>query len=89
LEDLTITQHALERFIERQKKLGQKMKDPEACIMKLLKQAEPEQIDNAHKIKRIIKHGFREAEYLVTCGWRFVVVEGSIVTIERTKKSQC
>ena len=88
MEDLNITQHALERFIERQKKLGQTTKNPEACIMKLLKQAEPEQIEPAHRIKRIIKHGFREAEYLVACGWRFVVVEGSVVTIERIRKYQ-
>ncbi|MBI5826506.1 MAG: hypothetical protein HZB22_02080 [Deltaproteobacteria bacterium] len=87
--DIKITAHAIERFAERSMKLGMNVKEPEAVILKMLKVAMPEDISPAHKVKRLISNRYTEATYLVAQGWRFVLVDNMIVTIERTTKSQC
>lgn len=87
--DIKLTAHAIERFVERSRKLGMSVKNPEATITKMLGKARVEDIPPTHKVKRLIKNGYKEATYLVANGWRFVVVDGVIVTIERTTCSQC
>ena len=90
MNDITITSHALERFIQRAKKtLGSKPKNPEAAIRKLLKLAKLEKVPTIRKVKKLIKHK-KDAIYLVNQGWRFVLSEdGSIlITVERVNPDQ-
>ncbi|HBG47635.1 MAG TPA: hypothetical protein DDW94_11705 [Deltaproteobacteria bacterium] len=81
--DIKLTAHAVERFVERSRKLGMKVRSPEDVILKLLSKATPEDLSPAHRVKRLIKNGCREATYLVNNGWRFVVVDNAVTTIER------
>lgn len=86
--DIKLTAHAVERFVERSRKLGMRVRDPEAVILKMLGKARLEDIPPAHKVKRLIKNGYKEATYLVANGWRFVISEGACVTIERIAPEQ-
>ena len=86
-----LTNHAIEQYIKRLKKMGiaTEPKDPKKSIMKLLLKAQPEQVKGAHRVKRLIKHEFKPADYLVFDGWRFVVTEEKIViTVERVNPIQ-
>lgn len=92
MEDIEITQHAIDRFLERARKLGQGIPlNPEASIRKLLSKAVPEEVDPKHRVKRLISNRFEEALYLVAQGWRFVLTKDGkrIITIERIHSHQC
>lgn len=86
--DIKLTEHAKARFVERSLKLGMNVKDPEATILKMFKEAKPEDIPPAHRVKRLIANNYQEATYLVAHGWRFVVSGGTLVTCERIDKTQ-
>ena len=91
MENVIISQHAIDRFIERSKKLGMKVPtDPKAKIIHLLGQAKTEKMDPIYKVKRIINNRCQDADYYVANGWRFVVsVNGrELVTVESVKKDQ-
>ena len=91
MKDIKISQHAIDRFIERSKKLGMKeAKDPVAKIIHLLSQAKAEKMNPVYKVKRIINNRCQDADYYVANGWRFVVsVNGrELMTVERVNKDQ-
>lgn len=91
MEDIKISQHAIDRFVERSLKLGMKgHEDPGGLIRNLLRQAKPEKMDPVYKVKRIINNRCQDAEYYVCQGWRFVVSTNGreLVTVERVKKDQ-
>lgn len=46
------------------------------------KRARPCKIDPGHKVKRIINNGLREARYYEFNQYRFVVLDGEMVTFE-------
>ncbi len=85
-----ISAHAIERFVERSRKLGMTSKNPEAVILKILARAQPEQMSHGYKIERLINNDYKEARYLVAQGWRFVLTkDGSrVLTIERVRSEQ-
>lgn len=90
MEDIIITDHAKERFVERFSRMAKTTpKNPEASIRKLLKYAVPEEMNPMHRVVRLINNKGSEAEYLVHGGWRFVFVSTDagkvLTTIERTK----
>jgi hypothetical protein len=88
-DDIIITDHAISRFQEHLKYVnGKEATDPEATIRKLLAKAKPESIDPEYRLKRLLNHGIQESEYLVNSGWRFVITNGVLVTVERTKRGQ-
>jgi len=86
--DIKLTAHAVERFVERSRKLGMRMNDPEDVILKMLSKAKPEDLSPAHRVKRLIANGYKEAIYLVAEGWRFVISDNALVTCERVEKTQ-
>ncbi len=91
MKNITITQHAVERFVERSLKLGMKPPiNPENTIRKLLNNAQPEMMDPVYKVKRIINNRCKAADYYVANGWRFVVSTENkeLMTIERVNKEQ-
>jgi hypothetical protein len=88
--ELTITRHAIDRFLERCAKLGMKLpEDIEGFIHKLVKRATPEPLEPGHKVRRIFNHN-ANAQYLVAEGWRFVLSENGnmVLTIERVRPDQ-
>lgn len=91
VEEIKIAQHAIDRFVERSKKLGQGIpRDPEATIKKLLSEAKSEAVDPMHHVRRLISNGFEEVQYLVAQGWRLVLTKdgGRVITIERVVTHQ-
>lgn len=91
MTDITISQHAVERFIERSRKNGMAAPhNPQKTILKLLQMAQAdEKMDPAHRVKRLIS-SLAEAKYYVVQGWRFVLdKEGkTVLTVEREKHEQ-
>ena len=92
MDDIIITNHAKERFVERFSRMAKSVpKNPEESIRKILRQAVPEEMNPVHRVIRLINHG-SSAEYLVHGGWRLVLVNTDagkvIITVERVKKSQ-
>lgn len=90
LHSIVITNHALQRFIERSSKLGiPTPKKANETILNLYKKAKPEDVDDVHKVLRLIKNK-KEVIYKIYQGWRFVVSkEGdTILTVERIKQEQ-
>ena len=87
LDGIRISQHAIDRFMERVGKLnGGTPTTPEETIRKLLAKAKPENIDPVHRVKRLIKHG--DCEFYENSGWRFVISDGALLTVERRKTGQ-
>ena len=79
-----VTKHAADRYCERLEKLGATVPaKPILVIRKLLDRSVEEDIDPAIRVKRIIQHRFETAEYRVYQGWRFVIVDNVVKTVER------
>lgn len=88
--ELQITQHAVDRFVERcRKNLIPVPRDPHKTIMVLLRMSKEDEVDPVQRVKRLIKHG-HEVSYLECQGWRFVIDEGrsAVITVERKKNEQ-
>ena len=54
----------------------------------MLNMAKEEAVDPVHKVKRLIKHGYKDAHYRICEGWRLVIVSGNLVTCERQNPDQ-
>jgi len=67
---------------------GNEVDNPEKTIRKLLKQAKLEDMEPYHRVVRLINSKFRDCTYYAAQGWRFVVVEKTLVTIERQRYEQ-
>lgn len=90
LNNVIISKHALEQYVRRFKKLHPQIKDvhyPEEKIKKLLSFAVPENIGKKYHLKRLMKHKAK-ATYLEASGWRLILEDGIIVTIERRKPEE-
>lgn len=86
MENVTLSGYAVGRFLERSRLLG--LEGNEADLRQLLSAACPEmrpkdKAARLHFLKRKIIRG--NARYLVAEGWRFVVRQGRLVTVERVK----
>ena len=89
MKNTIIRPHALDQFISRSIKLhGAAPMRPEALIRKMLLRAKQEAMNPAHRVKRLIRNGYKDATYLVCEGWRFVIVGSDLVTCERQKPEQ-
>ena len=92
-EAAVITEHALERFVERSAMLtpDQPMSNPTRTLRTLMKQAYEEVSGGLHQVERSRRHG-TEARFFVAHGWRMVVVEKdeevTVVTVERVDRTQ-
>lgn len=89
MDDIIITNHAKERFVERFSRMAKSVpKNPEESIRKMLKHAVPEEMDPIHRVVRLINNK-APASYYTCHGWRFVIVdtdEGQVLTtIERMR----
>lgn len=89
VQTIEITKHSVNRFVTRHLLLFKfKLKCPEKTIRELLKKAKPERIREGFKVQRLIKYKFKDAIYLTSDGWRFVITRDknkyTLVTIERT-----
>lgn len=87
-EELIISKHALERFIERwpqanpRKPLG----DPIQALAHLLEFAEEGRMSKGGRVRRIINNNFKPAVYFYNRGWRFVLSDDepkTLLTVER------
>lgn len=88
---LTFSRHALEQFGKRWRYAHPKAPMPpslEVTARKLMVGSKREELSPGETARRIINNGFKQADYFVNSGWRFVVVDGTVVTIERTKPWQ-
>lgn len=74
-EKIEIDEHAVVRFIQRTPDFTKNgmMPDPIKKLKELFSFAAPEKLNDVHRVRRIISHGFREAEYWRFDTWRFVV----------------
>ena len=90
MEDVIITRHARERFVERSVKMGAHLPpDPEASIRKLLERSEVDTSLPKHvRVRRLMRNELRDAVYRSCQGWRFVIVNDRLLTIERVKPQQ-
>jgi hypothetical protein len=91
MDTYIFTDHAIEQYLMRLRKMGMDTmpREPRKAMLKLLSTAKEEHMKQSHKVKRIMKHGFRPASYFVNGGWRFVVSEDNVViTVERVKPRQ-
>lgn len=86
MDDIIITDHAKERFVERFSRLAKSVpKNPEESIRKMLKHAMPEEMDPVHRVVRLINNGSQPVSYYTCHGWRFVIADNVLVTVERMK----
>jgi hypothetical protein len=89
MDNIRISKHAVDQFNARTKAMGGGVpKDPMTVILKLLSRAVIENMAAGHKINRLIKHGYRDAKYYVSEGWRFVAIDKTVITIERQNPAQ-
>lgn len=85
---MRISAHAIERFIERSKRLGL----PAGCdawrrILDLLKDAKREHLSECHQKNR---QKYHNNLYLVNAGWRFVFSSDGelLITVERIRHKE-
>jgi len=91
MENVVFTDHAVERFKSRYKKVhGCILRRPEKTARKLLAKALADEIESKHRLKRLLNNRVIEASYYVRSDWRFVVIKRSnqfvVLTIERVKR---
>ena len=85
------TQHAIDRYVERVKRLGNGVpKKPERALQRLIRNAEVEDVSPTHKAVRLMNNNYRDVVYLVNSGWRFVVSSDgkTVITVERVDPTQ-
>lgn len=86
MEDIIITNHTIERFVERFSRITKSVpKNPEESIRKLLKHVVLEEMDPVHRVIRLINNGSQDVSYFTHAGWRFVIAGNVLVTVERMK----
>lgn len=84
LLSVEISEHAIEKFIERCRINSISMpKNPAQTVKELLLESQYEEVDKGQRIHRLIKNRFQPAEYYAVDGWRFVISNNVVVTIER------
>jgi len=88
LLNVEISEHAIEKYIERCKINDIPMSHKhdiviEAEVKSILIDAEYEEVDKRQRVHRLIKNRFQPAEYYTIDGWRFVISNNVVVTIER------
>ena len=96
INNLTITHHAKDRFMDRLTKSHHDMvKNPERLFLKLLKQSYPiNGINPGSLLNRLNRHDNIPVLYFRTkCGWRFVISEDeegnrTLLTVERMARYQ-
>jgi len=84
IRKFTLTYHAIRQFKKRAAALG--LPSSLMALKNLVKQARPEKIttkDRFHMFKRSILHG--PCTTYTALGWRFIVSNNTILTIERLK----
>lgn len=90
-DNAVFTNHAVERFKSRYKKVhGCILRRPEKTARKLLAKALVEEtFESQHRLKRLLNNRLVEASYYVRSDWRFVIIkkndESIVLTIERVK----
>lgn len=89
LTDITISAHALKRFTERFENVyGIIPLSPVQSLKEVLEKASPEKMLPHLRVKRIMSNGYQLAEYYTYQGWRFVVTDNTLLTVERIEKGQ-
>lgn len=90
MEGVIITRHARERFVERSVKMGAHLPpDPEASIRKLLNRSVKDTSLPEHvRVRRLMSNELKDAIYRACEGWRFIIVSGRLLTVERVKQHQ-
>lgn len=86
-----ITDHALERFIQRWLEYEKDLPaNPLKILTKILRQAEPDEMNPVLRVLRLINNGIERAEYLRYGPWRMVLItdkvgntDKALVTFER------
>jgi hypothetical protein len=85
-QSIQLTNHAIQRFIERWPHEGTPKPGKVIALMeKFLQSAKQEEISPMLKVQRLVQHG-TPTDYYVSEGWRFVITEGTLVTVERTSQ---
>lgn len=103
VEDIYITGHSLDRYIERLAILGKSLANPEGSLKELLRDASLEVSNSKHldeaKKKRFNKYK-KECYFLTNSGWRFILYPTSeselkkgflpytLITVERVLPSE-
>lgn len=85
-----ITDHALERFTQRWLEYEKDLPaNPLKMLAKMLRQAEPDEMNHVHRVLRLINNG-QQAKYLRHGPWRMVLIadkvdnaDMALVTFER------
>jgi len=86
-----ISDHAVERFVERSKKLGMSVpRDPKKTLLRMVGLAEDSAVSPGHRVERLLRNGFQEAIYREFGGWRFVLSQDGtrLLTVERSDPKQ-
>jgi hypothetical protein len=93
---VVITPHAVQRFQERSGKIGRANLTVREAIERIERYLNSSvqnfKTPEKHRVLRIIQNGFKETEYWVFNGWRFVIEKQgnklTLKTCERTKVIQ-
>jgi hypothetical protein len=90
INSLVITRHAKEQYLRRSQNFKQKRSivDPEEDIKWMMSKAAEVKIDDFQEVVRFVKNGYQPARYFQYKGWRFVVVNGVVKTVERVNWRQ-
>ena len=94
IDSIVITNHARERFIERYKKIYNldKVYDADYKIRSILSFAEKKAVNPKIKLMRTLNNlknvNNNPAEYYYNAGWRMVIINNVLVTMERTVSEQ-
>jgi len=89
LEDIVFTEHSIERFKERTRKLfGYEPEDPEKILRGLLNRSMPDEIKPMHRVIRLMNNGYKDATFRHSQGWRFVIIDNRVCTVERRDPDQ-
>lgn len=81
LKGVTVTKHAIDRFIERSKGHSVTPEAARSAILKLYAQARPIRFRDDHMLRRIFSNKFQSARYFYIHGWIMVATDEDPPTI--------
>lgn len=88
IDNMMILDHAVERFVQRIDSNMYDVKNPKNTIRTLMYGAVKEQLKSHFTVIRILNNNHEGAEYYTAQGWRFVITDSVVKTIERVKRNQ-
>ena len=88
IDILPVTDHAIDRFLQRNTDRSIHARNCRSEIRKILNDAVSENLKSYLNVVRLLNNNFKGAEYYTHEGWRIVVSDNVVKTIERVQRHQ-